>query len=169
MTPRDIRRRSSWSGGVFSRAMYSLLVVAGLGFHGCGGSDAAGPEDQGPGPLAPFVGTWDATEFVHTAKDNAALVADIIQAGTGFTLTIEASGRYTATATLASQSQIETGTIRVVNLDLVLTPISPPTPESSVRYTLVGSVMTWDGESEWDFASDGIPEPTFLHIVFQRR
>ncbi len=157
--------RATVRAAAFTTIVLGFSVVAG----GCGGGDASGPGNETPSPLAPFVGTWDATEFIHTAKADASLRIDIVAEGTQFVLVIQASGSYSATATLANLSQTETGTLRLVGSELILTPISPPGPESPVRFALSGSSMTWDGESEWDFASDGIPEPTFLHIVFSRR
>ncbi len=155
--------------GTWSVCLASLCLATMLFAAGCAAGDGSGPDADTPNPLAPFVGTWDATQFVHTAKADASLTVDIIAEGTRFVLVIEASGRYTATATLANVSQTETGTLRLVGTELVLTPIDPPSPESPVRFSLSGNTMIWDGDSEWDFASDGIPEPTFLHIVFVRR
>ena len=141
----------------------------GLALVACGGSEGTGPEDTPSNALEPFVGTWDAVSFVHTARDDNTLVIDIIAEGTSFVLTIQASGSYRATATLADQSQTETGTLRLSEGRLILTPISPPGPEDAVTYTLLGNTMTWEGSSEWDFASDGVPEVTSVRIVFQRR
>ena len=147
------------------------LVLVGLAsaLAACSGSEGTGPETQTPGPMAAFAGTWDATSFVHTAKTDANLVVDIIAAGTSFVLVITEAGQYTATATLAGQSQVETGTIRQVGTQLILAPVSPPGPEGPVNFTLLGNVMTWDGDSEWDFSSDGIPEITSVRIVYQKR
>ena len=92
--------------------------------------------------MAAFAGTWDATSFVHTAKTDPNLVVDIIAVGTSFVLVITEAGQYTATATLAGQSQIETGTIRQVGSQLILTPVSPPGPEGPVNFTLLGNVAS---------------------------
>lgn len=148
---------------------YGVLVAWSWAFAGCAGSEVSGPDGGALTPLAPFVGTWDATSFVHTAKGDATLVIDIIEEGTTFVLVIQSSGSYSATATFADVSQVETGMIRLVGTQLILTPISPPAAEGAVTFGLSGTTMTWDGDSEWDFASDGIPEITSVHIVFQRR
>jgi len=150
------------------RRVLLFLLSAGA-LAGCAGSEPAGPEGSGLTPLAPFVGTWDATSFVHTAKADSSLVVDIIAEGTRFVLVVQSAGTYSATATFANQSLTETGNIRLVGTRLILSPLNPPGPEDAVSYGLNGSTMTWDGDSEWDFASDGFPEPTSIHIVFRKR
>ena len=147
----------------------ALLVATGVGLAGCSGSETSGPDGPVLTALAPFVGTWDASSFVHTAKADSTLVIDIIAEGTSFVLVIQSAGTYSATATLANTSQVETGNIRLVGTQLILAPTNPPGAEGAVTFGLNGSTMTWDGDSEWDFASDGIPEITSVRIVFRKR
>lgn len=142
------------------------LVLAALA--GCGGGDGSGPDVPDPGALAPLVGTWDATAFVHTLTTDASTSADIIALGGVFRVVIEASGRYTGTIQLATESRVETGQMRVVAGELVIQPLSPPGPEERVRFQVAGNTMTWTGSAEYDFNLDGIPQATNVRIEFAR-
>ena len=141
---------------------FALLVVS------CGGNDGSGPTPTNDPALAPLVGTWQASSFVHTQVSDASSTADIIGQGGMFRVAIEASGRYTGTIQLATESRVETGTMRVVGGELVIQPVSPPAPEERVRFVVQGSAMTWTGNSEYDFNLDGIPQASTVRIEFVR-
>ncbi len=145
----------------------ALLGACFAAVASCGGeSTPAGPIDNPA--LAPFVGTWIATTFVHTHRDTPTTTIDLIADGATFTVTISASGQYVGTVQVSTESRTETGTMRVVGSELVIQPVSPPSAEERVTFVVSGSAMTWTGPSEYDFNSDGIPSPTNVRIEFAK-
>ncbi len=144
--------------------MVSVAVLA------CGGdSDPIGTTTPDPGPLAPFVGSWNGVTVVHTLKADTTQTFDLIANGGTLTLQILPERRYVATVTFAGETTAESGRIRLDGLELVLSPESPqPEPDVRVQYVLSGNQMTWIGDSRFDFNFDDQPEETVLHVDFVR-
>ena len=140
-------------------------VVVALAF-GCGGEEAPGPNAA----VAPFVGTWDGTEFTVTSAANPSQVADLLENGSFF-LVVEPSGLYNATLVFGQLPPItDIGQITVSGSFITLTPNGDnPCPASS-EYVFSGpDYVTLDGPTCFDFNLDGIREDAEAHLELQRR
>lgn len=127
-------------------------------------SDSAiGPEKE----LAPLVGVWRADAIVFTEKGNPSEVADLVQEGVVFTLSILGNGRYSAV--VQGLAAFESGTVSVSGNRITLTPTSPSSyPETDGTWSLEGDVLTLDGETEFDFIGNGTRVPADVHMELHR-
>jgi len=147
-----------------------LAVVLSV-LHGCGGSDGGGL--SGPDPdVAPFVGEWEATRFFVESADNPDVGFDVVELGGSFTLIVQPSGQYTAILEfpdLPGPPPVEVGQIDV-NTDqglLTLRPTGGPPATSSFAFD-GPDMLRLEGPTEFDFNTDGLPEPASSSIVLQR-
>lgn len=143
----------------------SLLLVLGA----CGDSsptDVAVPDPA----VEPFVGNWDATEFVVTSVADELIVFDLIDATGVFTLNVQPSGAYTATLFIPDemeQAAVENGTMSVIGEAVRLSPNQGAGATSSYEFD-GPDVLILDGPTEFDFNFDGTFEPATLHVVLER-
>ena len=145
-----------------SSVLVSAVVIgaATIVATGCGG-DPAGP-DLNPDFM---VGDWLADSLVMTSAANPAVTADLLALGATFTLLVEPSGRYTAILEGFGQSSSEIGRLTVDGADVVLMPESPSGPESRALWERVGDSVILEGDSDFDFNTDGTTEPATLRQV----
>jgi hypothetical protein len=119
--------------------------------------------------VAPFVGTWDATEFTVTSQADPGTVVDVLSLGE-FHITVEPSGQYTASLAILGIPP-EIGQLSVSGNTLTLDPTTPataPTATSTYSFTSADYVVL-DGPTEFDFNLDGTDEAATAHIELQRR
>jgi hypothetical protein len=142
-----------------SLSLFPLLAA----FSGCSGSGA----DLDP-ELSPLVGNWKALSLVMTSQVNADVSQDLIEAGATFSLSILATGQYSAVLSAYGQSNIEAGTVSVEGDRITLTPVSPPGPSVEGSWEFQGMILIVDGESEFDFNLDGISEAALVHFELEK-
>ena len=152
----------------------TIALVATVALGSCGGSTTELPTD--PPEIQPFVGRWDATVFRVTSDADTTIVADLIDIGGDFTLSIEASGTYTAqlsftaTDSLGIQPFVEIGQLSVTDGFVTLRPTVPPGSPASSAYTFVREdYLILDGPTEFDFNLDQEPDPAQLLAELQRQ
>ncbi len=141
-----------------------LLAVAACG--GSSPSDVATPDPA----VEPFVGDWDATEFVVTSVADEGTFFDLIDATGLFTLNVQPSGAYTATLFIPDEMQqpsVENGTLSVVGAAIRLNPAQGASATSAYEFD-GPDVLILDGPTEFDFNFDGTSEPATLHVVLER-
>ena len=127
------------------------------------------PVVPAPG-IAALVGDWSAGSLVLTNVANPTVAPDLIELGAAFDLNIQPSGQYTAILVFALQSSTEIGQITVSGSNITLSPTFPPgQPSTTGTYSLVGDRLVIDGTSQFDFNTDGDPEPALAHFEFARK
>ena len=144
-----------------------LLVLASAVVFGAATVVAAGCGDDPSGPdLNPdfMVGDWlaDSLELTSLANPDVTERLDTLAV---FTLSVQPSGRYTAILEGFGQSSSEIGKLTVDGADVVFMPESPAGPESRALWERVGDSVILEGESEFDFNLDGMPEAATLRQV----
>ena len=160
---------------VLTRIGVRRLLVTGaltLGAIGCG-ADPADPGDTGDsGDSADadynpdfMVGDWLADSLVMTSTANSEVVANLVELGAVFTLSVQPPGRYTAILQGFGQSSSESGRLTVEGEYVILTPMSPPGPQSEALWERMGESVILEGESEFDFNLDGTDETATLRQV----
>lgn len=147
------KRRISliWAPGLFS-----LIVAL---FLGCS-DDGTGPKSE----LEPLVGTWRAQVLILTNSANPDVSVDLIQAGATFTLSILATGQYSASLAAFGAANTEVGEVTVSGNQITIKPISPEGPALVATFFFQGTTLVLDGTSEYDFNQDGLPEAAQAHI-----
>lgn len=150
-----------------ARGWLGLALLLALG--ACGGSspsDVATPDPS----VEPFVGDWDATEFVVTSVADEATSFDLVEATGVFTLNVQPSGAYTATLFIPDEMQqpsVENGTLSVVGAAIRLSPGQGASATSAYEFD-GPDVLILDGPTEFDFNFDGTFEAATLHVVLER-
>jgi hypothetical protein len=139
-----------------------LLVLSSLGLI----LGACSDDGTGPAELQPLVGTWRATELTLTNLANPDTSVDLIEQGATFTLSILATGQYSASLVIFGQPGQEVGTVSVSGNRITIAPNggSPTTG----TWTLQGNTLIVDGDTEFDFNVDGIPEDASVHMELIR-
>ena len=152
--------------GRMHRYIGTLGLMAVLALYGCDEDALLGPPDPA---LAPLVGQWNGTTF-HVAPQAAPGAGfDVIAQGGTFVLEIEPSGRYAAILESGGVVNGELGVITVDGNKMTQTPTSPPSDPSEVEWGMEGeNHLTLDGEGEFDFNFDGVPDPAIVHIELDR-
>lgn len=141
--------------------LFLLLALVPVLVMGCT-DDPSGPRE-----LEPLVGVWQAVELVMTNQANPSQSVDLIEEGATFTLSILSDGRYSASLTIFGQGSTEMGTVGVSGSTVTITPTTPEGPPLVATWSFQGENLVLDGESEFDFNRDGIPEPSIAHIVLK--
>ena len=136
-----------------------FLAFSGVGPLGCS-DDGTGPDKE----LEPFVGKWRAQAMVLTNSANPSVSVDLIEQGATFTLSILATGQYSASLAAFGQSNTEVGTIEVSGSQITISPTSPAGPPLVATFAFQGGLLVLDGASEFDFNQDGTPEAATAHI-----
>ena len=128
---------------------------------------AAGCGDPTEPVLNPdfMVGDWVADSLVMTSLADPQVVTDLVALGAMFTLSVEPSGRYTAILVAPGGSSSESGRLTVDGPNVILMPEFPPGPQSLAVWERVGDSVILEGESEFDFNTDGVDEPAMLRQV----
>lgn len=126
--------------------------------------------DQGTGPkkeLEPLVGTWTAEVVLLTNKANPAQSVDIIAEGATFTLSILATGTYTATLQIfGTPTEPQVGTIQVSGNQITIAPTNSSEPPTTGTWSRSGDRLFVDGDTEFDFNLDGTREASTVHMEF---
>lgn len=150
-----LRRWNRWTG-------WALIALA----FGCGDETIPGPDPE----VAPFVGTWDATEFTVTNLADTTVVADLLDNGSFF-IVVEPSGLYTATLVYGQLDPFpEVGQVSVSGSFITLTPSGgSPCPATSTYAFSGPDYVTLDGPTCFDFNLDGVREDATAHIEIERR
>ncbi len=146
-----------------SRSPLRLVIFIGLAAvaaTGCG--EGLTEPDLNPDFM---VGDWLAESLVLTSVANPEVIADLVARGAVFTLSVQASGRYTAILEGFGQPFSESGRLTVDGAYVVLMPETPPGPESRGLWERVGDSVILEGESEFDFNLDGTAEAATLRQV----
>jgi len=109
--------------------------------------------------------------MVVTNKANPSIAPDIIEEfGAEFTLNVQPSGQYTARLLFMLTSSVEFGRLSVSGNTVILERSFPAPPTTSTAtYQFSGNQLTLDGDSEFDFNNDQIPEAVQAHIVLVKR
>ncbi|HWP38708.1 MAG TPA: hypothetical protein VNL18_14275 [Gemmatimonadales bacterium] len=117
-----------------------------------------------------LVGTWNATKFEFSNPANSAQKADLVALGGSFTLTIAASGSYTATfQEPGGAAETVTGTISVQGDTLTVSESGQGSP-TRFRASRSGNTLTLDSsDEEFDFDDNGTEEPARLVIVLVKQ
>jgi len=136
-----------------------------LGALACGDDPvSADPE------IAQFVGDWAAEVVTLTNVANPEVVADLIANGATLTLNVQPSGQYTAILVIAGQSSTEIGSISVAGSTLTLHREFPTAETSPGTFAFSGpDRFVLDGDTEFDFNFDQVPEPALAHFEYARR
>jgi hypothetical protein len=127
-----------------------------------------GCSDDGTGPkkeLEPLVGGWKASALVMTNRANPLISLDLVEMGASFTLSVLATGQYSASLTTFGATNTEVGTVTVSGNQVTISPASPEGPPLVAVWSFQGEALVLDGESEFDFNQDGATEPALAHIV----
>ena len=146
-----------------SRSPLRLLVLIGMA--------AVGATGCGDGPSGPdfnpdfMVGSWLADSLVMTSVANPQVVADLVALGATFTLSVEASGRYTAILDGFGQSSSASGRLTVDGAYVVFMQELPLPEESMGLWERIDDSVILEGESEFDFNLDGTPQAATLRQV----
>lgn len=130
---------------------------------GCSGSGTEVKKE-----LEPLVGAWRAQELTLTNTANPSLTWDLVEIGASFSLSILATGQYTAVLTAFGQSNTETGNVEVSGNRVTIKPVSPPGPSVEGTWKFVGEILHLDGETEFDFNLDGTRDPASVHFELER-
>ncbi len=142
---------------------FSGLVLLFLTLASCSGTTTdAGKE------LAPLVGTWRAQALILTNKANPSQSVDLIQEGVVFTLSILASGQYSATLQAFGQTLPEVGRFEVSGNQFTLTPTSHDGPPTTGTWRLEGEILVLSGDTEYDFNWDGTAQPATVYFELYR-
>ncbi|MBI4419389.1 MAG: hypothetical protein HY560_01075 [Gemmatimonadetes bacterium] len=138
------------------------LVAVLAGTAAC--SDSAGIS------IADLAGTWNAQLIEVTNKANASQKVNVGLIGAAFTITVDQSGRYSASFTIPGRApESESGTARIEQ-GLLILHRDAPLPERSLMFTLDGNTLTvTDTNAEFDFNSDGVNDPAVLVMVLRRQ
>ncbi len=148
------------------RARLSLLLAVCGVAAGCGAGDTVAPDAA----LAILVGDWQADRFVVTNKANANQAPELIHdLGAQFSLNIQPSGQYTAILAYQGNPLTEIGLLELAQGEVVFHVSYPSAETSRSRYTLAGTRLTLDGETEFDFNADGKGDPASAHIELKKR
>ena len=143
-------------------ATFSALMILSLVFSlGSCSDDGTGPSNK---ELEPLVGTWRATTLLLTNSANPDVSIDLVEAGATFTISILATGQYSATLAAFGQTNTEIGTVEVSGNQVTITPTSPEGPPLVATFAFEGRTLVLDGASEYDFNQDGTPETALAHI-----
>ena len=120
-----------------------------------------------PDPPMPgfMVGNWLADSLVVTSVASPTVVVDLTALGAAFTLLVQPSGRYTTISEGFGMATSEIGELTVDGAYVVLTPQSPPGPESRALWEIVGESVILESETEFDFDLDGTTEAGILRRV----
>ncbi|MGW8264737.1 MAG: hypothetical protein ACWGSQ_00105 [Longimicrobiales bacterium] len=137
-----------------------LILASFLFLAGCSG----GGTDSGKGELEPLVGKWRATTLLLTNSANPGVSIDLVEAGATFTISILATGQYSATLAAFGQTNTEIGTVEVSGNQVTIQPTSPAGPPLVGTFYFQGRTLVLDGASEYDFNQDGTPEAAQAHI-----
>lgn len=168
MEDQRLRRPSGVRGDRRSVLMGMTLVLL-LALGSCGSSNPSDVATPDPA-VEPFVGDWDATEFLVTSVADEATFFDLIAATGLFTLNVQPSGAYTATLFIPDEMRepsVESGTMSVVGAAVRLDPTTGPSATSAYQFD-GPDVVILDGPTEFDFNFDGTFEPATLHVVLER-
>ena len=126
---------------------------------------ACSGDGTGPGKeLDPLVGAWRAKVLLMTNKANPTIQVDLVQQGATFTLSILSTGQYSASLSAFGVSNTEVGNVTVAGNHVTIAPTSPEGPSLVATWSFQGSTLILDGDSEFDFNQDGIPEASIAHI-----
>ena len=101
-----------------------------------------------------MVGEWIAESMVATSKITASSVVDITAQGATFTLSVQPSGRYTATLSGYGQSASESGMLTLDGSDMVFMRQLPSPEDSRAHWEQVGSSVILTGDTQFDFNLD---------------
>jgi hypothetical protein len=123
---------------------------------------ACSDDGTGPAELQPLVGTWQATELTLTNQANPGTSVDLIEQGATFTLSILATGQYSASLVIFGQANQEVGTVSVSGNQITITPNVGSSTTGT--WTLQGNTVIVDGDTEFDFNFDGISEAATVHM-----
>lgn len=129
-------------------------------------SDVATPDAA----VEPFVGDWDAAEFVVTSIADASTTFDLIAATGVFSLNVQPSGAYTATLFIPdemTQAAVENGTLSVIGDAVRLNPNQGAGATSAYEFN-GPDLLILDGPTEFDFNFDGTSDPATLRVVLER-
>jgi hypothetical protein len=135
------------------------LALSPIGNLGC--------SDDGSGlgkEFKPFVGKWRAESMVLTNVANPTVSVDLVEEGATFTLSILATGQYSASLSAFGQTNTEVGMIQVSGNQITIAPTSPAGPPIIATFAFDGELLVLDGTSEFDFNLDGIAEASTVHI-----
>ena len=131
----------------------------------------AGAIGCGDGPTEPdlnpdfMVGAWSAESLVLTSVANPEVIADLVALGAKFTLSVEASGRYTTILEGFGLFSSVSGRLTVDGAYVVFMQELPIRDESMDMWERIDDSVILVGESEFDFNLDGMTEPAVLTRV----
>jgi hypothetical protein len=112
------------------------------------------------------VGTWQATELTLTNLANPDTSVDLIEQGATFTLSILATGQYSASLVIFGQPSQEVGSVSVSGNQITIAPNGGSSTTGT--WILQGNTVIVDGDTEFDFNVDGIPEAATVHMELIR-
>jgi hypothetical protein len=127
----------------------------------------AGIGDPDPA-VEPFVGDWEASEFVVTNLADPDQTVDVTDGGS-FTLNVQPSGQYTAILDFPDSPTpgVEQGRLTVVGNSVRLSPLVGDPITSA--YAFEGSDrLVLDGPTAFDWNRDGELDASTAHIVLER-
>jgi hypothetical protein len=143
----------------FVEFVLTFLTLSAFAVVGC--SDDISAPKKG---IEPFVGKWRAQSMVLTNLANPSVSVDLVEEGATFTLSILATGQYSASLAAFGQSNTEFGTIEVSGSQVTITPTSPAGPPLVAAFVFQGDLLILDGASVFDFNRDGTSEAATAHI-----
>jgi hypothetical protein len=144
------------------RSFLTLICLSSLGLATASCSD----DSTGPEQVQPLVGTWRATELLLTNSANPSTTVNLIEEGAVFTLSILATGQYSASIVIFGQPGSEVGTVSVSGNQITISPSNGSATTGT--FSLQGNTLIVDGETEFDFNLDGTREAATVHMELTR-
>lgn len=142
-----------------SAAMLFLVVA-------CGGEEPTAPNED----LAFLVGDWHATRFYIEHELNPDIGGDLVgpEIGATFTMNVQPSGQYTAVLTFSGAPLVEIGVLELHGREIVFNVQEPCCSVNRATYEYDGTVLRFEGPTEFDFNQDGAAEPARLDVTLER-
>jgi hypothetical protein len=116
-----------------------------------------------------LAGTWVADEYRLIRQPARADTVDFVAAGGSLSVSLDAVGRYTASAAEPGEPPIvESGVALVEGDRLVLIGEGAAGELTEFTYQLSGDTLSLEGQRQYDFDDDGIEEDAIVEIVLAR-
>jgi hypothetical protein len=114
-----------------------------------------------------MVGVWEAQVLQLPDPEQPDQMVDLIPQGASYTLSILATGQFTAVFDLILAQGYEAGRVEVSGNQVALTPTSPPGTGLSGTWQIQDGRLVVDAIRSLDLDGDGSPEviPFFVELV----
>jgi|GEM_PF-1286639 len=154
-----------------SSRLATVVLSTGMLALACGGGD--GLTDVGPNGIriSDLAGTWNATVLHYFGLGPSSDVRIVANGGSG-TLVLQADGRFTFTTVILGEApQVTTGKVAfdAEAEDFLQVLADGETEADEFFFQFDGTTMRLDGETDFDFDKDGVPDPAQAEFAFVRQ